>query len=514
MSACPDKELLLHALVDGELDAGNALALEAHVASCAGCAAELAAIREVKAQLKAAPLAYAAPQSLLRSAGRRPDRGRGARAAARRRGLRAETWVLSGTSGPRSPPASRCWPSSPPAPAWNGQLVDAQARSLEATHLVDVETSDRHTVKPWFNGKIDFAPPVVDLAPQGYPLVGGRLDRIDGKRVAALVFHRRAHVINLFIWPGDAPPDPLIQQKNGYNLVRWGQGGLVFWAVSDLRSGGADRLPAGLRGGAPRRGADGAGETPGQQGGRRRRRPAIREGGAAAPRRRADRATAAARRGGPRRARAEAAAQSRGRPEGPPGAIPPAASTKGNTNGQWETDGGGTRPRPRRQGRAAAHRQAAGERGRRGGGGRGHAKAHRQPAATRTATAAGAADTEPTGHGAARGRAGPAEAAQTGPPPTATPARWTPTGGGGTSPEPQRRRHASETAATARAPGGGTITGSPRQAASRRGTAPAPRAGGHRVAAAAPGASRPAAGGPAGARRPPPDEKPRGRGAR
>jgi anti-sigma factor RsiW len=114
------------------------------------------------------------------------------------------------------------------------QLVDAQARSLEAQHLVDVQTPDRHTVKPWFNGKVDFAPPVVDLAPQGYPLVGGRLDRIDGRRAAALVFRRRAHVINLFIWPGDAPAAPTLDHRPGYSLVRWGHGGLVFWAVSDV----------------------------------------------------------------------------------------------------------------------------------------------------------------------------------------------------------------------------------------------------------------------------------------
>jgi anti-sigma factor RsiW len=233
MSACPDKELLLHALADNELDAGNVLALEAHVASCPGCSAELEAIREVKAQLKAAPLAYAAPPSLrdrldavLAEAEAPPAPAR------RRRGVGSETWVLSGTGAALA--ASLALLAFIPAGA-NLQLalVDAQARSLEASHLVDVETSDRHTVKPWFNGKVDFAPPVVDLAAQGYPLVGGRLDRIDGKRVAALVFHRGAHVINLFIWPGDASADPLIRQKDGYNLIRWGQGGLVFWAVSD-----------------------------------------------------------------------------------------------------------------------------------------------------------------------------------------------------------------------------------------------------------------------------------------
>jgi anti-sigma factor RsiW len=231
MSACPDKELLLHALVDGELDAGNVLALEAHVATCAGCAAELAAIREVKAQLKAAPLAYTAPQSLL-------DRMDAALAQAeapppsRRGASRVESWVLSGT-GAAIAASLALLAILPSGVSLQSELVDAQARSLEAQHLVDVQTSDRHTVKPWFNGKIDFAPPVVDLVAQGYPLVGGRLERIDGRRVAALVFHRQAHVINLFVWPGDAPAAPLTQQKDGYNLIRWGQGGLVFWAVSD-----------------------------------------------------------------------------------------------------------------------------------------------------------------------------------------------------------------------------------------------------------------------------------------
>jgi anti-sigma factor RsiW len=230
VSACPDKELLLHALVDGELDAGNTVALEAHAAGCAACAAELAAIRQVKARLAAAPLAYAAPPSLHA----RLDAALAEAARpARRRGIAAETWVMSGAIGALAASLA-LFTLVPSGQNLEGQLIDAQARSLEAQHLVDVQTSDRHTVKPWFNGKVDFAPPVVDLAPQGYPLVGGRLDRLDGRRVAALVFRRRAHAINLFVWPGEAPAAPLTERKQGYTLVRWGRGGLTFWAVSDV----------------------------------------------------------------------------------------------------------------------------------------------------------------------------------------------------------------------------------------------------------------------------------------
>jgi anti-sigma factor RsiW len=237
MSACPDRELLLHALADGELDAGNALALEAHVATCAGCAAELAAIREVKAMLKAQPLGYPAPASLRA----RLDAALEAEAASaapapirpqRRRSFAPENWILGGVVGALAASLA-LFAFVPQGASLESQLVDAQARSLQASHLVDVQTSDRHVVKPWFNGKVDFAPPVVDLIAQGYPLVGGRLDHIDGREVAALVFHRQAHVINLFIWPGDGPTDPTMEHREGYSLVRWSHGGLVFWAVSD-----------------------------------------------------------------------------------------------------------------------------------------------------------------------------------------------------------------------------------------------------------------------------------------
>jgi anti-sigma factor RsiW len=116
------------------------------------------------------------------------------------------------------------------------QLVASHVRSLLANHLVDVQTSDRHVVKPWFNGKIDFAPPVVDLADRGFPLVGGRLDYIDGKTVAAIVYRRRLHSVNLFIRPaqGLLPAVGFTSRHDGYSLVRWTQGGLEFWAVSDI----------------------------------------------------------------------------------------------------------------------------------------------------------------------------------------------------------------------------------------------------------------------------------------
>jgi len=232
MSACADRELLLHALVDGELDAKSALEVEAHVAGCAACAAELAAIREVKAALREAPLSYRAPASLM-------DRIDAALAEAaappRRRRFAVETWVMSGGIGALAAGLAM-FAFLPTGAALEGQLVDAQVRSLEVQHLVDVQTSDRHTVKPWFNGKIDFAPPVVDLVAQGYPLVGGRLDHIAGRDVAAIVFHRRAHVINLFVWKGEGPETPTLVHHEGYSLVHWGANGLTFWAVSDVDS--------------------------------------------------------------------------------------------------------------------------------------------------------------------------------------------------------------------------------------------------------------------------------------
>jgi anti-sigma factor RsiW len=124
------------------------------------------------------------------------------------------------------------------------ELVASHVRSLEANHLIDVATSDRHVVKPWFNGKIDFAPPVVDLADQGFPLAGGRLDYAGGREVAALVYRRNAHVINVFIMPSRQRPATWLAHahRTSYSVVHWSRGGLECWAVSDVEPAELERF--------------------------------------------------------------------------------------------------------------------------------------------------------------------------------------------------------------------------------------------------------------------------------
>jgi anti-sigma factor RsiW len=118
------------------------------------------------------------------------------------------------------------------------EIVADHVRSLMANHLEDVASEDRHTVKPWFSGKLDYSPPVEDFSAQGFKLSGGRLDYAGGKPVAALVYRHRAHVINVFIWPTSAADhasvDPQWSSDDGYHLARWARGGMTYWAVSDV----------------------------------------------------------------------------------------------------------------------------------------------------------------------------------------------------------------------------------------------------------------------------------------
>jgi anti-sigma factor RsiW len=256
--ACDDNARLLHAYLDGELDLVRSLEIEEHLKTCPDCAQELRSHQTLRRAFRASNLYERTPaglQSRIRAA------------LAREAGTSAKPHPISQaplTGGLGALPFARRrefwnWASVAAAillavvltlrflPGRDARLeanllaeeiVASHIRALQPGHLLDVQSTDQHTVKPWFNGKVDFSPPVRDLAEAGYPLLGGRLDYVARHPAAALVYQRRQHLIDVFIWPGEGKPAPPNSEiaSQGYNILCWQSSGMDFCAVSDLNS--------------------------------------------------------------------------------------------------------------------------------------------------------------------------------------------------------------------------------------------------------------------------------------
>lgn len=245
---------LLGAYLDQELGVSEALALQRHLDGCAECRAAQAEQRALIARCRgeapyfhaparlAQRIAAALPPPTLPAARRRADKASWDFAWLRPAAIAASLCALTIGAG-----LFLAAPSDQDRLA--EELVAGHVRSLQVDHLADVASSDQHTVKPWFNGKIDFAPPVVDLAAQGFRLEGGRLDYVGGHSAAVLVYRHGAHPINVYIWPAaGAAQAPRQRDEQGYHLVQWRAEGMQFWAISDLSREEMAHLVAALRG--------------------------------------------------------------------------------------------------------------------------------------------------------------------------------------------------------------------------------------------------------------------------
>jgi len=234
---CSDVRSLVHASLDGELDVMSQVEIDDHVRQCQACQGIYDSQRTLQSALKADGLYFTTPARLERQV----------RAAVHTAAAPSHWWsraflpqwltvgaaasiaIVAVIAGPIASRRSR-------GDQVAQEVVSAHIRSLMASHLTDVPSSDQHTVKPWFAGKLDFSPPVADLKDEGFPLVGGRLDYVENRPIAALAYRRGEHVINLFVWPSasDADVREASDGRQGYNALSWTRHHTNFWAVSDL----------------------------------------------------------------------------------------------------------------------------------------------------------------------------------------------------------------------------------------------------------------------------------------
>jgi anti-sigma factor RsiW len=241
---CALDRQLLEGYLDGELGFERTLEVEAHLASCVGCSQEVRGWKQVRGALQRPEMYRRAPDGLaakIRAGLPQAERRE-------REGVPLfHRWLWAGGGAAFATAALLiAFAISRPANintdgALNQEIVGNHVRSLVTNHLMDVISTDQHTVKPWFDGKLDFAPPVRDFVSQGYPLAGGRLDYVDNRTVAVLIYHRALHPINLYIWPAAAGSSANSESMraetiHGYNVISWSKDGFEFRAISDLNT--------------------------------------------------------------------------------------------------------------------------------------------------------------------------------------------------------------------------------------------------------------------------------------
>lgn len=235
---CNFTSTALHGYLDGELDATRSAEFERHLENCRECEKALQTEESLRSELQRSGLYEQAPVSFRKKI--RTDLDKATATPVRQRipvwrwvAVAASILVVAGISW-------YAWPrpsvTSASAPFTAAEMIDAHIRSLQPGHLTDVASTDQHTVKPWFAGKLDFAPPVKDFSAEGFPLIGGRLDALGGRNVAVLVYARRKHIINVFVMPTKESDTSIHPPglRQGYQWRHWRRQGMEYCAVSDV----------------------------------------------------------------------------------------------------------------------------------------------------------------------------------------------------------------------------------------------------------------------------------------
>ncbi len=240
---CRDSKKLLGAYVDNELDVVQSAALEEHLTVCTDCQAFVEDQRAVKGLLQQGNFRFAMPSGFYEQIKKSLDP---APAKKLRFWPASQGWAWKLATGAATAAALALaivlgvvlhQQSNAGQMIVQNEVVDNHIRSLLMNHLADVESTDQHTVKPWFNGKLSFSPKVTDFSDKGFPLIGGRLDTMEGETVAALVYKRRQHVINVFTCPHTETVAPVASEQRGYHIMHWADSGMEYWVISDVNAG-------------------------------------------------------------------------------------------------------------------------------------------------------------------------------------------------------------------------------------------------------------------------------------